>query len=169
MRDVIPSLGRCTIEHANGKFCDSPSMKDAPFPICAHHAIKLYKHMLEAVQARVLPKPFSKSGTYTARQAKHQAAVAEQSVVYYVRIHDHIKIGYTTNVKRRVAELRVNKDAVLATEPGGRELEADRHKQFADIRIGAREDFMADPRLMAHIEDVRDFHGKPHLTGYVRV
>lgn len=72
-------------------------------------------------------------------------------VVYYLRLASgHIKIGYTTNIKQRMANLRCSDDALLATEPGGREVEARRHAQFADERIGRKEDFEASPRLLAH-------------------
>lgn len=170
MRNVIPSLARCTIEHANGKFCDSPSMKDAPFPICPHHAIKLHKHMLEVYAAEILgPQPTDeeRERTWTARGQRHKEALNQQSLVYYVRIHDFIKIGVTTKIKQRMQQLRVPTDAILATEPGGRDLEKDRHKQFADLRIGTLENFKPTKRLIEHIDAVRDFHGEPNITGYL--
>jgi hypothetical protein len=170
MRDVIPELARCTIEHANGKFCDSPSMADTPFPICQHHALKLYKHMLEAVHTGLgINRPIDKTtrDRWTAREASHKEALKAQSVVYYVRIADVIKIGYTTNMKQRMTALRVPLSAVLATEPGGRVIEADRHKQFADLRVGTMENFRPELRLIQHIDAVRDFHGEPNITGYL--
>lgn len=77
------------------------------------------------------------------------------AVVYYLRIGDRIKIGFTTNLAQRVAALRLDPDAVLATEPGGRDIEYRRHLQFADERYGRREDFAPSDRLMAHIRTLQ--------------
>lgn len=96
-------------------------------------------------------------------------AYEEQSQVYYIRIGDHIKIGYTQNLKERINGLRVDASDVLATEPGGREKERERHLQFADIRIGRRENFERTADLLTHIAKVRREHGKPKMTGYVKL
>lgn len=89
------------------------------------------------------------------REAQASAARAEReagAIVYYLRIGDVIKIGFTTNLHQRLAGLRLNPSAVLATEPGGRDQEYRRHQQFADERYGRREDFAPSDRLLAHIE-----------------
>lgn len=102
-------------------------------------------------------------------KARRDAAYAGQSQVYYIRIGDHIKIGYSTNLKQRISQLRLQQSALLATEPGGRELEKERHRQFsADRIISNREDFDPSPRLMAHIDAVLTEHGRPRITGFVQ-
>lgn len=98
--------------------------------------------------------------------ATRQVAMAAQSRVYYVRIGDHVKIGYTINLRQRLGALRVDDDALLATEPGGRSVEAQRHKQFIEERVGKRENFNPSRRLLAHIEAVRAEHGPPMITNY---
>jgi hypothetical protein len=83
-------------------------------------------------------------------------------VVYYVRLSGHrIKIGRTTDLKTRMKSMRVQPHDVLAAEPGGAALEADRHKEFADIRHGRLEDFDATPELLSHIESIRAQWGNP--------
>lgn len=73
-------------------------------------------------------------------------------VVYYLDLASgDVKIGFTTNLAMRVQALRRPMSAVMATESGGRDVEAERHRQFAGERIGRREDFAASPRLLAHI------------------
>lgn len=57
----------------------------------------------------------------------------ETCVVYYMRLGDLVKIGYTSNLENRVAA--INPEEVLATEPGGRLLEAQRHKEYAGLRV----------------------------------
>lgn len=88
------------------------------------------------------------------REAQHEAARRDReagALVYYLRIGDRIKIGFTTNLRQRLMDLRLDPPAVLATEPGGRDVEARRHHEFAAERYGRREDFAASDRLLAHI------------------
>lgn len=88
---------------------------------------------------------------------KHAVANGEriepESVVYYMRVGDRVKIGYTSNLKSRVAQ--VMPEEVLATEPGGRLMEGVRHRQFADLRV-AREWFRLEGRLDQHIARLRE-------------
>lgn len=77
------------------------------------------------------------------------------AVVYYLRIGDRIKIGFTVNLPQRLMALRLDPSVVLATEPGGRDVEQRRHREFADERYGRREDFAPSDRLLAHIERLK--------------
>lgn len=99
--------------------------------------------------------------------AQDEAAMrpaAHEPVVYYARMGDgSIKIGYTADLYTRMTNLYA-RDAVLAVEPGGRDVEARRHARFADLRIGRAEMFKADPRLMEHIATVAQEHGIPDLA-----
>lgn len=99
--------------------------------------------------------------------ADRDRAMQAQSQVYYVReMAGTIKIGYTINVRARLTGLRVPVENVLATEPGGRELEAKRHEQFKHLRIGRRESFVDDPELAGHIDMIRAHFGPPKITDY---
>lgn len=88
--------------------------------------------------------------------AKNTAASGEptevESVVYYMRVGNRVKIGFTTNLAGRIAA--VMPEEVLATEPGGRMLEGVRHRQFAGLRV-TREWFRHDGSLTAHIEKLQ--------------
>ena len=93
---------------------------------------------------------------YLDRRAREQATQAEREaathVVYYVALRgDRIKIGTTTKLVRRLSEMRVRDEDVLAIEPGGRVLELERHHQFAHLRIGRSEEFRRAPDLEDHI------------------
>jgi hypothetical protein len=91
---------------------------------------------------------------------EHRAALAATSVVYYVRSGRYVKIGFTSDLKRRLSELRLHSTAVLATEPGGRAVEADRHAEFADERIDPRrEDFALSLRIQEHIRELQETVG----------
>lgn len=101
------------------------------------------------------------------RAARRRAAEAS-SVVYYVRLGtNHIKIGTTEHLVERMTALRVvNPDDLLAVEPGGYDLEAERHHRFDRWRWRSRrEDFAEAPELVEHITAVRAKHGDPWREG----
>ena len=75
-----------------------------------------------------------------------------QPVVYYLRFGDRIKIGTTVCLRGRLDA--VPHDKLLATEPGGDEVERARHRQFAEYRITGEWFRIAAP-LLAHIGAVR--------------
>ncbi len=91
------------------------------------------------------------------RQAKEAVASDTSiddpdSVVYYLRFADRVKIGYSRNLGRRMADLP--HDELMAIEFGARQVEARRHKQFAAYRI-VGEWFSLSPEILAHVEDLR--------------
>lgn len=77
---------------------------------------------------------------------------AHAPVVYYLLFSDRVKIGTTTNLKKRLKAIA--HDQVLATEPGGYDVEGERHKQFAKLHFGNEWFLFAEP-LVSHIEALR--------------
>lgn len=75
------------------------------------------------------------------------------SNVYYMRLGNRVKIGFTTRLKQRLAEL--NAEELLATEPGDRRLEHKRHEQFRDLRTTG-EWFRLEGALIRHIDELRE-------------
>ena len=78
--------------------------------------------------------------------------VQAESVVYYMRVGNRVKIGFSTNLDSRIAS--VMPEEVLAVEPGGRLLEGVRHRQFAELRV-TREWFRHESPLTEHIEKLQ--------------
>lgn len=74
------------------------------------------------------------------------------SVVYYMRTRDLVKIGFSRNIRLRLQALRP--EELMATEPGGRTLERVRHREFRDLRY-RYEWFKLAPPLTVHIENLR--------------
>lgn len=103
-----------------------------------------------------------------AAEARAQARLnTSHHVVYYVRLgRNHIKIGTTGDLPRRMNELRcVNPANLLAAEPGAHTLEKERHTQFKKWRYSVRrEDFAEAPELLEHIATVRAEHGDPYTV-----
>lgn len=81
--------------------------------------------------------------------------------VYYVRIGTHIKIGTTSDLRKRLRSLYVDHDPslLLAVEPGDDRIEAQRHADFSDERVYInRELFNPSRRLLAHIDALNEEH-----------
>ena len=89
-------------------------------------------------------------------RADERSKVAAESVVYYVKLTGgRIKIGWTSNLDQRLRTFRARASDVLAIEAGGQPVEAQRHRQFAHLRIGRSEEFRESPTLLNHIADLR--------------
>lgn len=77
----------------------------------------------------------------------------QPAYVYYLMVSpSKVKIGFTTNLRDRIINLRSELQYVVAIERGGRDVELRRHKEFAAERFGRREDFRLSERLKQHIE-----------------
>jgi hypothetical protein len=76
-----------------------------------------------------------------------------ESVVYFIRVGKFIKIGVTTNLKKRIQALRGASNEqiyVLLTIPGDRRLERRLHELFGDAR-SRNEFFHYDARIQSFI------------------
>jgi hypothetical protein len=86
------------------------------------------------------------------------------TVVYFAQMGDCVKIGYATDLRKRIAALCLPMSAVIATMPGGRDLESDLHARFARSRIDRSEWFTITPDLEEFIQSIgaiRDMRRAP--------
>jgi hypothetical protein len=86
-------------------------------------------------------------------------AMPGQTVVYYIRFRDRIKIGYTSSIRERLTT--IPHDELLALEIGDRELEQARHRQFAHLNEHG-EWFRAEDELLEHARRVREEYPWDH-------
>lgn len=123
--------------------CCWPNCRDYPFidlPLCKMHALMAGQYMRDAMRQAM-------------EKYEPQPVPKPQPFVYYLMIGPStVKIGTTTGLPQRLNALRTEAQYVVAIELGGRELEQQRHKEFADERLGRREDFRLSDRLKNHIE-----------------
>jgi hypothetical protein len=71
------------------------------------------------------------------------------SVVYYARLGNRCKIGWTADLKQRMTDIQP--EELLATERGGPALETERHEQFKALRV-VGEWFRYEGSLVEHVE-----------------
>jgi hypothetical protein len=121
-------------------------INEAAFAIAA----KLGAHRLAMLDAHYEPS----------RRAVYEMVplAAADSIVYYIRRGDVIKIGTTVDPPKRFAALMP--DEILAYEPGRRKQELARHRQFAHLRCQG-EHFRPAPELVEHIRRARELYGDP--------
>ena len=75
--------------------------------------------------------------------------------VYYLRVGNLIKIGFTTDIARRMNEYPPNA-AVLAAHPGTQRTERDMHRKFSAHLAKGREWFTPNTELDEHIITVNN-------------
>lgn len=124
------------------KFCRATP--EPELGICRHHAIKAYMWVVEHGGDALKPKPqrtepvrvVEPSIAERARRARMAsvpaASLTEQGFIYAIRFADRIKIGFSTNPRRRLGALP--HDEVLGTMPGTRVEEAEAHARFVEHR-----------------------------------
>lgn len=83
-----------------------------------------------------------------------------EGFVYYLHVGDRIKVGYSVDVKRRMRAYPPGSQ-LLAVEPGDRDLERQRHHQFAGSRTDGREWFRPTPDLLELVAEIVAVHGEP--------
>ena len=116
---------------------------------------------------------------YMAREQVRKAALHAQVVVYYVRLapdsarRGQVKIGHTTNLQNRLWQLHEKhgggEPELLATEPGGEDLERERQRRFFQYGVALSywhsEYFYPAQEIFDWAEQVRAYWGEPMLTG----
>lgn len=75
-------------------------------------------------------------------------AITAPEVVYYMRIGNRVKIGWSTNLTTRLAT--INPEELMAVEPGDRKLEQLRHLEFRALHTHG-EWFRLEEPLTTHI------------------
>lgn len=91
-------------------------------------------------------------------------AIGRKRWVYYVRCGHLIKIGTTADLATRFIAVRPNE--ILALEPGGQDIETQRHRAFVTLRASG-EYFHPGPALQQHIRDLREKLGPPQWEGSI--
>lgn len=89
-----------------------------------------------------------------------RAPAPVDGVVYFLRIGGYIKIGWTSNLQRRMREYAPD-TLLLATMPGTRKDEKAVHRRFSHLKTHGREWFPLAPQITEYIDTVRSDHGEP--------
>lgn len=80
-------------------------------------------------------------------------SLAAQGTVYFIRIGDLLKIGWTSKPLERMRSLKP--DAILHFQPGSRRDEAKMHAKFIDHLVKGREWFEINADSMSMVKDIQ--------------
>ena len=85
--------------------------------------------------------------------------------IYYVKSDGLIKIGWTSNLAKRMRQYAPNSQ-LLATHPGTRTDEQRLHKRFAVHRSHGREWYPLAPVILHHIDMMKAKYGEPDTVAF---
>lgn len=122
-------------------------------PLCKRHLVRTYVICQEAYLWALEPEVLDdRTGIAIKPPAsKRRVLPPEQGNVYFVRLGNLVKIGFTTNMTRRMQD--VPHEEILGIAPGTKVDERQCHAAFAHLRATG-EWFRAEPELLAFIADV---------------
>ncbi len=128
----------------------------------AYHISLSPDQIIEMVKAGELPGPEKRGCKVLWRWDQIDRALSDGAeschLVYFIRLNDFIKIGFTRNVTQRfqAIEAAVPYDVTLLHEmPGSFDLELDLHRKFKHLRVRG-EWFRADLELVNFIEELKN-------------
>ena len=166
-RDRLPIVDPCPVQLPDGSSCGRRSGPSMPFPICGQHARELFDHVNRFIGGITQDPVFRESLALDQLKAGQQRIDdwhrAREFVVYYIQIGEHIKIGYTSNLRTRL-KIYPPTRRLLATEPGDARDEGRRHKQFQHLLHAGREWFRPGPDLIEHINELRRAQGAASIS-----
>jgi hypothetical protein len=119
----------------------------------------------EAMHVKARKKWETKRAREAAEKPLRRKAPDMLGVVYYIRINGQVKIGYTSNLTQRSRHYPPGSE-LLAVEPGTRELEARRHRQFSRDLARGREWFHESDTIRDHVTALVGEFGKPDALMY---
>lgn len=124
-------------------------------------------HLCDAHVGVVVDHARSRGPRVAVRPATQQEAKPKSTdgVIYYVRSGGHIKIGWTTDLHKRMRTYPPD-SVLLAHHPGTRKDEHQVHTRFAVHRTHGREWYALVPPLLEHIRAVVREHGEPDKVDF---
>lgn len=159
----LPGCDQRTIRLAGRSLgiCDLHAM-----PVVQWSRTVMDEHEQRMLTADVESKRIHRERRYQAADdRRREKALTAPGWIYYLHVADRIKIGYTTDPKRRLRDYPPD-SPLLALHPGTKQTEHDMHTKFAGSKAAGREWFLDTPELRAHIKDVTDQFGEPDRARY---
>jgi hypothetical protein len=116
--------------------------------LCDDHAVEAWKEVEAVKDTPASPV----AGVVVPRKKAY--GVGDQWI-YYLRLDEKIKIGWTSNFNQRMHSYPPHA-VVIVRHPGTRADERDLHRSFKPSRAAGREWYHPTPELLAHIERMKE-------------
>lgn len=157
----IPNIDGHLVERRYGVLCDIHAV-DVAIAVCRHQADL---HQFTQFFAQQSTRRAIRAEEWRREDQQYEAEKAalrqhNDGFVYYLRVGERIKVGYSVDVKRRMRAYPPGSQ-LLAVEPGSRDLERQRHQQFDGSRTDGREWFRPTPDLLELVAEIVAAYGEP--------
>lgn len=117
--------------------CNTSKWSELRLHVCQYHAARVYTTVSAVIPTPALAPTRAKAGRSTGR-------------VYFARVGEYVKIGFSANVEQRMVAI---KGEHLASFKGTLKDEKATHVEFAEYHVGS-EFFRPGPRLVERIQEL---------------
>lgn len=136
-----------------------------PLGICALCALDVADHFAmlkdrKPLTERQVQRRLREMAERERRQAEAESRALAPGWIYYLRVADRIKVGYSVDVKRRMRSYPPHAE-LLAVHPGTPTLEREMHAKLAAHLAQGREWFRPTAEVMEHVASVLAEFGPP--------
>lgn len=143
--------------------CPIPGCTDRPLKgelVCTPHAVKIWARVQSIkgdplIQNAITESVAEREQRMDEDERRRLEVSKTKGDIYYVRVDEKIKIGWSSNLGQRLASYPPH-TVQLCDHPGTRADERDLHRTFKPSRASGREWYHPTPELMAHIDRVRN-------------
>lgn len=153
--NLTPVLS-CTLQDAEGVFCDAPVAPDTPLSACKPHLIQIFRYCSQIMRDHG-PQEIPLDGfpvVDITRLGLSRSDAMETDFVYYLAVGDLIKVGTCRDLRTRLEHYPPN-SRLLALERGGLRREADIKRRLADDLAYPTEWFRPTPTVLDHVASIR--------------
>ena len=126
--------------------CKGAPAEGLGFPLCPNHCRTVYLQVKDMLDNASLSLTIRSAYNY----GKPKRTSKTLGKIYFARIENLIKIGYSTNVRQRMKALN---GQVLATIPGTTSTEKAMHARFGSLWVRG-EYFRPEQELMDYIDSI---------------
>lgn len=139
--------------------CPIPGCRDHRLKstfVCLGHAVEIRNHVQAAnreplIENAILESVADREKRMHEQAARRTAVSKTNGTLYFIRLDDKIKIGWTSSLGQRLHSYPPHAQ-LLVDQPGTRADERDLHRTFKPSRAAGREWYHPTGELTAHIE-----------------
>lgn len=149
----------------DGRTCHRPTVMVRPVPLCAPHKAELALAIVPDLLRDQVAAAHRIAATFGQPDLREDLVAEARAIpyhpfldgdqhgpiVYFIANGGRVKIGFTTNLKNRLASLALRADGVLLALDGGPDLERALHAHFDAYRDGNSEWFELAPDVFRYI------------------
>lgn len=131
-------------------------------PLCHEHGVVAWRQIQ---QASGLPVLIETAKQVEKREREYQARLRNgkpesDGELYFVRINDLVKVGWTATLSRRLKEYGAGAE-LLCHYPGTRDDETTLHRRLNAVRAMGREWYHDGPVIQRYVDQALEEHGPP--------